>query len=71
VEGAERIVRLAAMTGFGNNYAPIVDFVNQFVAWVKAQGGAYRLGNGGLRLARKFAGDHGDLDLKVVWMAAW
>src|SRR5665647_212297 len=62
VEGAERIVRFFAVTGFGDNHALVVDFVNQFIAWVKVQGGAHRLRNGRLRLGRKLAGNHGDLD---------
>ena len=64
VEGAKRIVRLNAVTGFSDNHALIVDFVNQFIAWLKVQRGAHRLGNGGLRLGRKLAGDHNVFESK-------
>ena len=58
VEGAERVVRLGAATGFGDDHTLVVDFVNQLIAWLQAQGRADRLGNRGLRLGRKLAGDH-------------
>ena len=57
-EGAERIVRLAPAAGFGEGHALIIDFVNQFVTRLQAQGRAHRLRNGGLRLGRQLAGDH-------------
>ena len=62
LERAKRIVRFAAATGFRKDHPLIVDFVNQVIAWLKAQGGAHWLGNGGLRLGCKFAGDHIGLD---------
>ena len=40
------------------------NITNQFIAWLKVQGGAYRLGNGGLRLGRKLAGDHNVFESK-------
>lgn len=65
-EGAERIVRPAATAGLGEDHALIIDFVNQFITRLQAQGGANRLWNGGLRLGRQLAGDHDGLYSKFV-----